>query len=108
MLCDVNHQGQAMSELCVGPLCHGEPPKIHFQAAGFLLHNKEKSFIFIFMPKNLVWTQPQVDLNVTITSKVVVYAPAERAEKLLRFLLYPRFLCGCRQKVQKSQTENSR
>jgi hypothetical protein len=32
-------------------------------------------------------------LNVTITSQVVVYAPAERAEKLLLFLLYPYLLC---------------
>jgi hypothetical protein len=30
----------------------------------------------------------------TITSKVVVYAPAERAGTLLLFLLYPFLLCG--------------
>ncbi len=35
-------------------------------------------------------------LNVTITSQVLVYTPAERAEKLL-FLLYPCLLCGCDQ-----------
>jgi hypothetical protein len=41
------------------------------------------------MPKNLVWTQPQVDLNVTITSQVVVYAPAEKAEKTPSVSLIP-------------------
>ncbi len=30
----------------------------------------------------------------TIMSKVVVYAPAEREDKLLLFLLYPFLLCG--------------
>jgi hypothetical protein len=33
-------------------------------------------------------------LNVTIRSQVAVYAPAERAEKLHLFLLYPFLLCG--------------
>jgi hypothetical protein len=54
-----------------------------------IYHNKEKS-IFVFMPKNLAWTQQRHGLNVTITSKVVVYASAERAKKLL----YPFLLCG--------------
>ncbi len=31
----------------------------------------------------------------TVTSKVVVYAPAERADTLLLFLLYPFLLYGC-------------
>ncbi len=35
----------------------------------------------------------------TITSKVVVYAPAERADTLLLFLLYPFLLCGCNFKL---------
>ncbi len=33
-------------------------------------------------------------LIVTIKSQVVVYASAERAERLLLFLLYPCLLCG--------------
>jgi hypothetical protein len=33
-------------------------------------------------------------LNVNIISQVVVYTPAERAEKLLPFLLYPYLLFG--------------
>ena len=33
-------------------------------------------------------------LNVTITSKVAVYAPAERAETLLLSRLYPSLLSG--------------
>ncbi len=33
-------------------------------------------------------------LNVTITSQIVVYSPARRAEKPLLFLLYPSLLCG--------------
>ncbi len=44
-----------------------------------------KRVFFIFMPKNLVWTQPQLDLNVTITSQVVVYAPAEKVENSFCF-----------------------
>jgi hypothetical protein len=47
------------------------------------------------MPKNLAWTQQQ-RLYETITSQAVTYAPAERAEKLLLFLLYPCLLCGLR------------
>jgi hypothetical protein len=35
------------------------------------------------MPKNLA------DSMQPITSQVVVYAPADKAEKLLKFLLYP-------------------
>ncbi len=34
-------------------------------------------------------------LNVAITSHAVVYAPAERAEKFLLFLLYPCLLYEC-------------
>ncbi len=34
-------------------------------------------------------------INVIITRQVVVYAPAERAEKLLLSLHYPYLLCGC-------------
>jgi hypothetical protein len=37
------------------------------------------------MPKGLAWTQQHNGLNVTITSKVVVYASADRAEKLPLF-----------------------
>jgi hypothetical protein len=75
--------------------------KCHFQAAGFLLHNKKKSIV-IFMPKILLWTQPQVDLIVTITRQVVVYAPpAKKAEKLLSFLFYPCLLWGCSPNVIK-------
>jgi len=36
---------------------------------------------------------PHLTLS-TITSKVVVYAPAERADTLLLYLLYPFLLCG--------------
>jgi hypothetical protein len=43
--------------------------------------NKRKS-IFGLLPKYLVWTQQHIGPNVTITIKVLVYAQAERAEKL--------------------------
>jgi hypothetical protein len=33
-------------------------------------------------------------LNVSITGKVMVYAPAERADTLHPFLLFPFLLCG--------------
>jgi hypothetical protein len=47
------------------------------------------------MPTNLAWTQQHGGLNVTITSKVVVYTPDEKAEQLYLFLLYPfLFLCA--------------
>jgi hypothetical protein len=36
-----------------------------------------------------------------ITSKVVVYAPAERADTLILFLLYPFLLCGSNKVLQK-------
>jgi hypothetical protein len=50
--------------------------------------------IFVSMPKNLAWTQQRGGLNVTIMSKVVVYAPAEITDKLPLVLLYPFLLCG--------------
>ena len=45
------------------------------------------------MPKNLAWTQQQRWINVTITSTVLVYAPAEREDTLHLYLLYPFLLC---------------
>jgi hypothetical protein len=39
-------------------------------------------------------TSPLLFMLSTITSKVVVYAPAERADTRLLFLLYPILLCG--------------
>jgi hypothetical protein len=46
------------------------------------------------MPKNLAWTQQQ-RLKETITSQVVTYALAKRAEKRLLFLLHIAcLLCG--------------
>jgi hypothetical protein len=38
-------------------------------------------------------------LSVTITSKVVVYAPAETADTLTLFLLYPFLLCGAHRHI---------
>jgi hypothetical protein len=48
------------------------------------------------MHKNLAWTQQQVDSMKPsrFTSQVVMCAPAERADELLLFLLYPCLLCG--------------
>ncbi len=63
----------------------------YFIALNTLYHNKKKS-IFVFMPENLAW-------NEAITSKVVVYEPAERAEKIYLFLLYPFLLCGIDQSL---------
>ncbi len=103
-------QCQGMSELCVEPLWYGEHANAIARQLDFcyifiwkyvqsfkyniiyrwIYHNKGKS-IFDSMPKNLAWTRQQVD---SITSQVVVYAPDERAEKLLLFLLCPYLLCG--------------
>jgi hypothetical protein len=68
-----------------------------------LYHNKGTS-IFVSMPKNLARIQQHCGLNVTIMSKVVLYAPEKRAEKLP---LFPR--CGldsrdCLWKVQNRVT----
>jgi hypothetical protein len=51
--------------------------------------------ISVSRPKNLAWTQQEVDSmnHETITSQAEGYNPAERAEKLLLFLLYPCLLC---------------
>jgi hypothetical protein len=46
------------------------------------------------MPKILLRHSNSGGLNVTITSKVMVYAPAERADTLHPFLLYSFLLCG--------------
>ncbi len=70
----------------------------YFIALNILYHNKKKS-IFVFMPENLAWTQQHLGLNEAITSKVVVYKPAERAEKIYLFLLYPFLLCGIDQRL---------
>jgi hypothetical protein len=50
------------------------------------------------MPKNLAWTQKTGGLYVTLTSEVVVYAPAERADPLPLLRLSPSLwqtVCGC-------------
>ncbi len=49
--------------------------------------------IFVSMPKKPCLDTATGGLNVTIKCQVVVYAPAERAEKLLLFLLNPCLLC---------------
>ncbi len=49
---------------------------------------REKYFCFLLGHSN------SCELNGTITSKVVLYAPAERADTLLLFLLYTFLLCG--------------
>ncbi len=46
------------------------------------------------MANNLAWTQQHCGLNVTITSKDVVYAPAESKKTPPFSPLYPFLLCG--------------
>jgi hypothetical protein len=75
--------------------------KCHCQAAGFLLHTLLNSAEYtITTERILLFPCPKLDtatggLNEAITSLAVVYSPAERAEKLFLFLLYPCLLCGC-------------
>jgi hypothetical protein len=54
----------------------------------------EGKSIFVSMPQNLLGYSSSGGLNVKITNKFVVYAPAERAETLLLFPFYPSLLCG--------------
>ncbi len=54
---------------------------------------RKRLFLFPCL-KILLGHSSNSGLNVTITFQVVVYSPAERAEKLPLFLLYPSLLCG--------------
>ncbi len=56
--------------------------KIHYFIA-LNIPKQGKEYIFVSMPKNLAWTQLHNGLNVTITSKFVVYALADRAELIV-------------------------
>jgi hypothetical protein len=52
------------------------------------------------MPKNLAWTQQQMNSTyVTIMSQVVVYALAERAKTFSLFPLSPSILIGCYNRI---------
>ncbi len=104
--CDVNHQCPAVSELCVKPLWYGEQLKMplpgswtyatylfknKFKALNALLNSPEytikigKEYFCLHASKSCLDTSIG-GLYVSITSQVVVCAPAERAET---FSLFP-------------------
>ncbi len=57
IFCDVNHQCQAMSELCVDPLCHGEQPNVIARQLDFCYITRKRVFLLLCQ-KKLVGTQP--------------------------------------------------
>jgi hypothetical protein len=101
-----------MSELCVEPLWYGEQPNaiarqldfcyicfLKFKSLNSLLNSPEYTVtwkgvflipcIKILLRHSNRWTQ-----NNHHGPSCMVYAPAEKAKKLLLFLLYPFLLCG--------------
>jgi hypothetical protein len=73
--------------------------KIKFKALNALFNSSKYTISrerVMLIPCLKIWLvhNNSCGLNITITSQVVLYAQAERADTILLFLLYPFLLCG--------------